>query len=128
MLREALLGLRFGIVGVAASLTHFAVLTALLSLAKAGPVLANTCAYALALGVSFTGHHFWTFRTGGPLVRSFLRFLGASGGAYVVSTLVLVVLLRATALPDAMAALLAVAVMPLVTFVAHRFWVFRRRD
>ena len=125
--REALAGLRFGIVGVAASITHFGVLTALLSLAGAGPVIANTIAYVLALCVSFTGHHFWTFRATGPLLASFLRFLGASGGAYLASTLLLVVLIRDTALSDAAAALAAVAVMPLITFAAHRLWVFRKR-
>lgn len=125
--REVLLGIRFGIVGALATLTHFAVLTIMLSLAGAGPVLANTVAYVLALGVSFTGHHFWTFNTSGSLLPTFLRFFGASGGAFLFSTLLLVFLIRVMNVSDPVAAFMSAAAIPLITYSASRIWVFRRR-
>lgn len=127
LLRELLLGARFGIVGGLATLTHFSVLAAMLGLAQAGPVLANTIAYLLALGVSFLGHHFWTFRAGGTLLPSFLRFFGASGGAFLISTLVLVVLIRVFGVPDTIAAFVSAASIPVMTYSASRIWVFRHR-
>jgi putative flippase GtrA len=127
LLRELLLGARFGIVGVLATATHFAVLAAMLAVAQAGPVLSNTVAYLLALTVSFTGHHFWTFRTGAALLPSFLRFFGVSGGAFVVSTLLLVLMIRVVSLPDTLAAFLSAASIPAMTYAASRLWVFRHR-
>lgn len=127
LLREVRLGARFGIIGALATLTHFAVLAAMLGLTIAGPVLANTVAYIMALGVSFFGHHFWTFRASGALLPSFLRFLGASGGAFLISTLLLVLLIRVFGVPDTIAAFVAAASIPIMTYSASRLWVFRHR-
>lgn len=127
LLRELRLGARFGIVGVLATLTHFAVLAAMLSVMQAGPVLANTVAYVLALGVSFLGHHFWTFRSKASLLASFLRFFGASGSAFVISTLLLLLMIRVFRLPDALAAFLSATTIPAMTYGASRLLVFRHR-
>lgn len=127
LLREAYTALRFGIVGILATLTHFGVLAGMLGLGV-GPVLSNATAYVLAVAVSFLGHHFWTYRAGGPLLPSFLRFMSASGAAFLVSTLLLVFLIRVVLLPDAVAAFFAAAVVPVITFIAFRIWVFRRRQ
>jgi putative flippase GtrA len=125
LLRELLLGARFGIVGAIATLTHFAALATMLGVMQAGPVVSNSVAYVFALGVSFTGHHFWTFRSGASLLPSFLRFLGASGSAFVISTLLLVLMIRMINLPDTLAAFLSAASIPAMTYAASRLWVFR---
>ncbi len=125
-LHEAFTVLRFGIVGILATLVHYGTLTSLLSLAGMGPVPSNFIAYVLAVVVSFAGHHYWTYRASGPVIVSFVKFLGASFAAFLVSTLLLVALLHVQT-PKAIAAFLAVAIVPVITFVAFRLWVFRQR-
>lgn len=125
--REVILGARFGIVGLFATITHFVVLTSMLSLVQAGPVIANTVAYVLALGVSFLGHHFWTFRASAPLLPTFLRFFGVSVFAFLTSTLILVFLIQKIKMSDPVAAFLSIAAVPIITFAASRVWVFRSR-
>ena len=82
--------------------------------------------YFLALGVSFIGHHFWTFRSSGALLPTFLRFFGASGCAFLISSLLLVFLIRIVKVSDPIAAFMSAAVIPLITYSASRLWVFRR--
>jgi len=127
LLREVLLGMRFGAVGAAATLTHFLVLAFLLRLDALGPLLANAVAYVLALGVSFAGHHFWTFRSTAPLGHSFARFFGASAAAFAVSSLLLELLIHQLRAPDALAAFISAASIPVITYAASRIWVFRNR-
>ena len=127
LLREVLLGMRFGAVGAAATLMHFLALASLLSLGWLGPVLANAVAYVLALGVSFIGHHFWTFRSTAALGPSFARFFGASGAAFLVSTMLLELLIHVVKAADTVAAFLSAASIPVITYAASRFWVFRNR-
>ena len=126
ILSEVLLGARFGVVGVLATMTHFVVLAIMLSLAHTGPVSSNVVAYFLALGVSFIGHHFWTFRSSGAFLPTFLRFFGASGCAFLISSLLLVFLIRIVKVSDPIAAFMSAAVIPLITYSASRLWVFRR--
>lgn len=125
-LHEAYTVLRFGTVGILATLVHYGTLTSLLSLAGMAPVPSNFIAYVLAVIVSFVGHHYWTYRARGPVIVSFVKFLGASFAAFLVSTLLLVTLLHMQT-PKAIAAFLAVAIVPAITFVAFRLWVFRQR-
>ena len=125
-LHEALTALRFGIVGILATLVHYGTLTSLLSYAGMGPVPSNFIAYGLAVVVSFVGHHYWTYRARGPVIVSFVKFLSASFAAFLVSTLLLVALLHVQT-PKPIAAFLAVAIVPVITFVAFRLWVFRQR-
>ena len=114
--------LRFGLVGVTATLTYLAVS---LLLVGAGwlPQLANIAAFAVGTAVSYFGHYLFTYRATGSHRRVSARF-----GAM---TLVLVALcsalheaaLLAGAAPW-LASLLVTFAYPPLSFLINTFWVY----
>lgn len=117
---------RFGVVGVAATVTHY--LTAAAAAVAINAYAANLAGYLAAVGISYHGHKHWTFRARRPRTSrtgQFPRFVVVSVSALGLSELVLHLGLHTLALPRAWALLLAVLAVPPVTFVTTRFWVFR---
>lgn len=57
---------RFALVGIAATLTHAAILWALVSVAGLRPSMATLAAFCVAFGVSYLGHYKFTFRSTQP--------------------------------------------------------------
>ena len=80
-----------------------------------------------AVGVSFTGHHWLSFRGhGAPLLPAALRFLCISGGGFLVNEAAYAMLLHWT---GARYDLLLAAVLVLVaggTYLLSRHWAFLR--
>lgn len=115
---------RFGFVGVAATVTHYLVATVLAAVFT--PYAANLGGYLAAVGLSYHGHTRLTFRVSRDAGR-LPRFVAVSLSALGLSELVLYLGLATLGLPHALALLLAVLTVPPVTFVAARWWVFRDR-
>jgi putative flippase GtrA len=116
---------RFGMVGVVATGTHYAVALAVSLVLSA--YLANIAGYVCALGVSYVGHQRLTFRVEPDMVRhkrQLPRFVVASLSALAVSQAALFVL-RWLALPAHAALIAAVVTVPPVTYGLSRAWVFR---
>jgi putative flippase GtrA len=116
--------LRFGTVGAAATAVHYAVALPASLLASAH--LANTAGYVTAVAVSYIGHHRFTFRV--PAERRdhgvrFRRHVVASLSAFLASQALLSGL-QGLALPAPLPLLAAVALIPAITFVLGRIWVF----
>lgn len=114
----------FGLVGAAATATHY--LTALLGHEWLGInlYLANLLGYVTALSVSFVGHGWLTFQV--SLTRARLaRFVPASVSVFLASELLLWGLESATPLPHQATLLLVVATVPVATFLINRYWVYR---
>lgn len=116
---------RFGLVGVAAACIHIGVLWILLAQIKLYVLFANSMAFLTAFGFSFIGQYFWTFRTTRNLTRTLFRFFSVALVAFLTNNLILIALLNAQLLSDSLAAMLAVFVIPLITYLASRFWAFR---
>lgn len=116
---------RFVLVGVVATLTHILVVTALLSTTTLPPLLSNTFAFLAAVGVSFMGHLTWTFQFRGNSGQALQRFLITAFAALACNTLVLEQMLRSGWLPAPSAAIIAAAVIPSVTYLANKLWVFK---
>lgn len=116
---------RFGMVGAAATGTHYAVALAVNLVVSA--YLANVAGYGCALGVSYLGHQRLTFQLRRDAVahrRQLPRFVVASLTALAVSQAALV-LLQSLAAPAHLALIAAVLTVPPITFVLNRSWVFR---
>ncbi len=114
----------FGIVGVAATLTHY--LMALGSHEGLGLNLyaANLMGYVTAMTVSFYGHGWLTFRV--ELTRATLqRFVIASVSTFLSSELLLWALETGTDLSHRITLSIVVISVPLVSFVLNKFWVYR---
>lgn len=118
-------GLRFGLVGLLATGVHLAVGLLLLA-AGAHPLLANALGFATALSVSLIGHHWFTFASVAPFVRTAPRYALIAVLGFLFNSLVLAALIRL--LPpgfEAPALIVAVLLTPLVTFFAARLFAYR---
>ena len=122
---EGLITLRFGIVGIAATLTHAAVVTLLIETTALDPRLANAIAFYVAFLVSFNGHFHWTFPKEAPVRQALWRFLLIALIGFGMNTLLLSVLLAEGIMPETVAALVSILAVPATTFLASRLWGFR---
>lgn len=120
---ELLLASRFGLVGLAATTVHLAIISLLIRLGLA-PLLANLVAFLCAFGVSFCGHYFWTFRSATGITRAVLRFFLIAVGGFLINSVLLALLLHWTSLGSTTCALIAVLVVPVLSFLASKFWGF----
>ncbi|WP_404379831.1 GtrA family protein [Caenispirillum salinarum] len=120
---------RFGVVGLAATAVHY--LTALAALSVAPPLHANVIGFLTAVAVSWIGHSRWTFRaaaadgTGAGSAARLPRFVATVVGGFSMSQGTLWLVERFDALPDALALMVAVGVVPPTTYLLNKFWVFR---
>jgi len=124
LLREVWTLVRFSLVGGGATLLHFWVASLLVVAWEASPFLANAAGFATAFLFSFVGQHFFAFRSRRRVTATILRFTLVALTAFLASNLVLAGLVQWQALPPLAATLLAACVIPAVSFVLYRWWVF----
>lgn len=121
---------RFVVVGCAAAVVHWSVVRAVVDGWAVAPLLANVLGWVVAFGVSFAGHHRWTFgdAPGRDARRSLPRFLLVSLAGFAVNEATYAALLGGLGgwRYDVVLAVVLVAVAGL-TFVASRLWAFRGR-
>ena len=125
ILGELVVALRFGVIGILATAIHIAVVWLLLSTSGLPTLLANTIAFINACGISFTGNYFWTFGAPGAPRRALCRFLTISISAFFLNSLLLSAILQLQLFSPPLAASGSAAVIPLITFLASRFWGFK---
>lgn len=116
--------LRFGVVGILATLVHLGVLTAGVEQAGVSPVLMNGIAFCLAVGVTYFGQSIWVFRNRERSTAQFMRFgvsvlAGLFGNMAIMA--VAVKLMHQHYVVGFTAALI---IVPAATFVLNKFWVF----
>lgn len=121
---EMMIAARFGVVGMVSTAVHIMIVWLLLVSTAFPPLVANTFAFLTAFGISFVGNYRWTFGSPGNMGRAIKRFLLISVSAFVMNTLLLAVLLSGEWFSPVIAAIFSAAVVPLITFVASRFWGF----
>jgi putative flippase GtrA len=116
--------LRFGVVGVAASVTH--VVVALLLIERAGvPLLwANALAFSVAVFVSYFGNHAWTFRRAGHHRRHFPRFLAVALGGLALNQSIVFLAVEVAGMPYLYGILLVVLIVPGLSFALSKCWAF----
>lgn len=116
--------LRFGGVGALATVLHVAVAMLASELAGAAPLLANGLGFAVALLWSYLGHGRLSFRTElrhdihGP------RFFVVALAGFLVSSGITQIISVSYGGPFALAMFVVALVVPLVSFVICKIWVF----
>lgn len=117
--------LRFGLIGVLATLVHMAVGTALIRFGWPA-LLANVAAFCVAFLVSFSGHHRFSFAGHSATVTGALRrFLVVALLGFLVNEGILAVLTLGKLMGAAPALLVSTSIAALATFVLSRVWAFR---
>lgn len=128
VLAELFLAIRFGLVGILATTIHITVVWTLLSTTLLQVLVANTIAFASAFGVSFAGNYLWTFGSPCSPRRAMLRFLTISASAFLLNTFLLGTILEFGWFDPTSAAISSAAVIPVITFLASRFWGFKYKN
>lgn len=117
--------LKFGCVGILASLTHLGVV-ALLVTAGMQPLYANIFAFVTAFNVSYLGHRYWTFNKSSPShVTAITRFFGVAALSFTLNEFLFFLFLKFTGLPYLLAIFIVLAIVTPTTFLLSRMWAFR---
>lgn len=116
---------RFGVIGTLSTLVHMIVALALVKLFTFNPFVANTIAFGTAFAVSFFGHFWWTFRHfNAILFQSLIRFGLIALLGFLANSLLLAALID-MGISKGTSVVLAVTIVPLISYVASRQWAFR---
>ena len=116
--------LRFGGVGVMATVVHVVVALLMHEAVGLAPVPANFAGFTGALLLSYLGHAHYTFGVGSGQGGQFLRFLFVALFGLATSTGTVWVLDTRLGVDFAVAMAVVAVLVPLVTYLALRFWVF----
>ncbi|MFN5511944.1 MAG: GtrA family protein [Burkholderiales bacterium] len=117
--------LRFGLVGLAATAVHLAVLAALIRWCGWAVLWANSLAFCAAFLMSFSGNYRWTFRARIDRAIALRRFLITSVAGFGLNTAVLAFMVHGMSMPALPSGMVAALLMPVFAYVASRVWVFR---
>jgi putative flippase GtrA len=119
---------RFIVVGAAATATHVGVAMGLVEGDVADIGLANAVAFTIALAVSYAGNYGWTFAAGGAHARRLPRFAAVAVLGLALNQLIIFVLAGIAAWDYRIALAVVVLVVPGLSFVVNRRWVFGERS
>lgn len=116
--------LRYGVVGVLGTLSHFATTIALVELAHTDPVVATTAGFLVALVVSFTLARGWVFRHRAPVARTFPRYVAVSTSGLVLNAAIMYVTVNVARLDYLWGLAAVVLIVPAFNFTLNRAWTF----
>ncbi len=119
--QEILKIIRFFIVGITATAVHMFIAW-YASRSGFDGVVSSVIGFIPALGVSYLGHYFFSFRSDARHGEAFLRFASVATGSFCVSLLVLVFL---KGWMPQLSLFISIALIPAVSYVMNRLWVFR---
>lgn len=115
-------------VGGAATFVHWAVVVSLVEYTGSRPLTANIAGWVAAVCVSFVGHHRLSFRGhGAPAAAAASRFLLVSAVGFAVNQSAYAALLSFTSQSYAVLLGAVLAAVAGATYIASRWWVFKRR-
>ena len=117
-------GLRFGVVGAAATAVHVSVVVALVETDLSGVFWSNFFAFNTAVFVSYFGHKNWTFKATGLFSELLPKFFATAVLGLCLNQLIMYVGTNIYKAHYQLLLALAVTVVPLVVYVLNKFWVF----
>ncbi len=115
---------RFGAVGVTATVTHVLIVVALVESGLARPFWANVVAFSTALVVSYFGNHAWTFELRGGHRRHLPRFLVVALVGLALNQGIVYGAVDLLAWDYRIALAIVVTSVPAMTFLLNRYWAF----
>jgi putative flippase GtrA len=104
---------------------HVSVVWVLIEQFRIETLIANLLAFLTAFVVSFTGQYLWTFRSNRNWDSALPRFFSVSFAGFIFNNIVLISLLDMGFMSDAHAAMISACIIPVVTYLAGRFWAFK---
>jgi putative flippase GtrA len=118
--------IRFGISGGLATLTHVFVFVLFVEWLHIRPIYAAAPAFLAAVGVSYGMNYRWTFNADGPHQVMLPRFALVALAGLGLNLLITYLIVDVAQLWYGYALATIVALVPLMTYLLSRFWVFRK--
>ena len=118
--------MRFGVVGVGATLTHAITLVLCVELLAVPVLAANVVAFISALPVSYFGHQRWTFEADSEHGAQAPKFIATAVGGFLVNEAVLWVVHHALGFDYRIGAFVAIGTSAVTVFLLSKLWVFRQ--
>ncbi len=112
---------KYGFFGVLATLVHLFVAWAVLYISAPSVFIANLFAFLTAFIFSYIFQTLYVFATTFHIVK-FIKFFFVQFGTFLVAYLLSDVLMIQNGY---LHTLIIVAIMPLITFLIHKFWTFK---
>lgn len=117
--------LSFGGVGILATLTHVSIALACAEWFAWGPIASNGLGAAIAFFVSYFGNELLTFGNERSRSESLWRYAATSFAGFLAASAIMA-FVQAKGLPSLTYALATVLIVPPLTFLLARIWVFRK--
>jgi len=116
---------RFGFVGGSATIVNYLMVVALVSTLHMKPLIANIFACMVACQVSFYGHKYWTFEHDAAHLPALSKFIILTLFGFALNESLFAFFLHALHLHYQLALFFVLLIVPPITFVCNKFWVFR---
>ena len=116
---------RFGIVGIASTFIHVAVLSTLVELFRVEPVVASVPAFLTAMLASYGVNHRWTFGAQGSHKVYLPKYAVVAVLGLCLNVLITYLVVDILGKWYGFALALVVTVVPPATFLLHRNWAFK---
>lgn len=116
---------RYGVAGGLSAATHLGVLTVLVELASARPVVASTVGFVCSIGVSYGLQRSWVFGSSGRHRTLVPRFLTVTAVALALNTAVLHLGTEVLDVHYVLVQLVAIGLIPISNYLLNSLWTFR---
>jgi putative flippase GtrA len=117
--------LKFGIIGVLATICHTIFFYFLISATMLPIFLSNFLSFILALNVSFFGNFFFTFSKLNSLKIAMIRFFLVAIAGFLINNLSLLFLLNFSYFPKILIAIIPSLISSTFVFSFARLWVYK---
>ena len=118
---------RFAVIGLISTGVHLVVASFAHYFFGLEALVANSVAFLVAFGVSFTGHYFWTFAQASCFRQAIVRFFVVSVSGFAISQTIVFTVVNILGKSFWLAMALAVFIIPAASFISSKFWAFRAK-
>ncbi len=118
---------RFGIVGMAATLTHYLALILLVESGGLRATPATGIAFLLALCVTYLGQSYFVFRAADHGTSRLARFCMVALGGLAANSAMMFVVTESLGLSYHIGFVITLMIVPTASFILSKIWVFRQR-
>ncbi len=115
---------KFIATGGAATVTHVTVFVVLVEIFKVPPVIASIPSFLIAFCVSYYGHRTWTFQSSGAHAEELPKYAVVAVTGLLLNISITYVVVDVLLITYAVALVLSVTGVPVVTFWLSKKWVF----
>jgi putative flippase GtrA len=122
---ELLRIVRFGLVGISATIAHLGTWTLLVELWALNPLLASTLGVCVSFWISYFGHQAFSFAVERDHRAYLVRFLIGSAIAFALNLSIVSINTYLLHWPYQVAQGVLAVVIPATSYLLSRFWIFR---